>query len=132
MYFFSEQLWRPHKGPREDFSPSPELYNEWSLGTSRGPLCHPSPRDVQTNLGEFLLDLGPLALVDDPEFHFMVCNRYLPPQVKETKGGLVERYQGEYPLSREAGGSWPGNTLSVGNNEGREYLLSGDAGGRLS
>lgn len=58
------------------------------------------------------------VLVDDSEFHSALCNRYLPPQLKETEGGLAERYQGENPLSRDVGGKLA-----------REYPLGGDARG---
>ena len=62
------------------------------------------------------------VLVDDSEFHSALCNRSLPwalpPQLKETEGGLAERYQGENPLSRDVGGKLA-----------REYPLGGDARG---
>ena len=84
------------------------------------PCACSSPRGVQTNLGESLLDLGSPILVDDPEFYLEVCNRYLPPQVEETgAGGWLKDTRGNTPSAEMLGGSQPGDALSVGNTEGK-------------
>ena len=97
------------------------------------PCACSSPRGVQTNLGESLLDLGSPILVDDPEFYLEVCNRYLPPQVEETgAGGWLKDTRGNTPSAEMLGGSQPGDAPSVGNTEGKEYPLSRNTEGELT
>ena len=89
--FFSGQFWWPTKGPRADFSPSHELYEDLEPWYQQGLLC-PSTcsesRRIWVPSGSWISQL----LVDDPEFYLVVYNMYLAPQLKDTGICSVERH----------------------------------------
>ena len=93
------------KGPRTDFSPSPELcedsepwYHQGALGTIKGPLF-PSTSSLRPGEFRWVSPGSQIAwiLIDDPEFYLAVNNRYLGKAGWKTLGEIhppppVERY----------------------------------------
>ena len=93
VFFLVSNLRQPQRDQNRLFPFAATLWGSDASVPAEVPCACPSPQGVQTNLGEALLDLRSPVLVDDPEFYLIVCNRYLPSQLRDWgwRGRLVER-----------------------------------------